>query len=337
MTFFPAEWHRQSVVQLTFPHEKTDWKDMLDEVIPCYVEIAAVISQYQKLLIVCQNIDEVKKYLSHINISNIIFRQIPSNDTWARDHGAISVFENGIPTIYDFAFNGWGGKFEASLDNEITKKLYDQQTFLPTVKYRDKLNFVLEGGSIESDGRGAILTTSKCLLSKNRNKKTKKKIEQYLLDTFAVKRILWLNHGYLSGDDTDSHIDTLARFCDENTIAFVECNDEADEHFEELNKMKHELTLFKTLEGKPYRLIALPMADFVEENGERLPATYANFLIMNEIVLMPFYNSPKDNLAKLQLEKAFPSRKVIGINCLPLVKQHGSLHCITMQYPENFV
>ncbi|MDR1610043.1 MAG: agmatine deiminase family protein, partial [Candidatus Symbiothrix sp.] len=204
--------------------------------------------------------------------------------------------------------------------------------------YQDMLHVVLEGGSIESDGEGTLLTTSRCLLSKNRNEyKSKEEIAGYFQMIFGLKRILWLNKGYLAGDDTDSHIDTLARFCDSQTIAYVQCTDESDEHFKELSQMERELQKFKTPDGKPYRLIPLPMAEPVYEDDERLPATYANFLIINGAVLMPGYNSPLDEIARLQLQQAFPDREIISIDCLPLIKQHGSLHCVTMQLPEGFL
>jgi len=183
-----------------------------------------------------------------------------------------------------------------------------------------------------------LLTTSRCLLSKNRNEyKSKEEISDYFQMIFGLKRVLWLNKGYLAGDDTDSHIDTLARFCNPQTIAYVQCTDESDEHFKELSQMEQELQKFKTLEGKSYRLIPLPMAEPVYEDGERLPATYANFLIINGAILMPGYNSPLDEVARLQLQQAFPDREIVPVNCLPLIKQHGSLHCVTMQLPEGFL
>jgi len=204
------------------------------------------------------------------------------------------------------------------------------------VRYKDHNNFILEGGSIESDGKGTILTTSECLLSERRNTQfSKTQIEDYLKPTLGAHRILWLNHGYLSGDDTDSHIDTLARFCNENTIAYVKCTDPEDEHFEVLSKMELELKTFTTNEGAPYNLLALPMADPIFFENERLPATYANFLIINGAVLLPYYGSKKDQEAQQILQSAFPDREVIGINCTSLTKQHGSLHCVTMQYPEG--
>jgi len=335
---FPAEWDSQSAVLMTLPHSGTDWKDNLDEVTPCFVSIAKEIIKREKLIIVCRSIAEVKQALGKADYERIIFREIPSNDTWARDHGPLSIFVNGVPYLLDFTFNGWGLKFPANHDNRITRQLYESKVFSPETVYQNMLHIVLEGGSIETDGEGTILTTNRCLLSANRNDyKSKGEIADYLSMIFGAKRVLWLNHGYLAGDDTDSHIDTLARFCNPETIAYVQCTDPNDEHFEELSNMENELGKFKTLAGKPYQLIPLPMAEPVYCESERLPATYANFLIINGAVLLPFYNSPLDEIAKQQLQKAFPDREIIGIDCRPLIKQHGSLHCVTMQLPAGFV
>ncbi len=335
---FPAEWYPQSAVQLTWPHEETDWAPILSEVIPCFVAIAKEIMKREKLLIVCPDEQEVRDVLGDIDESRVIFREMETNDTWARDHGGISVFDGGVKVVYDFIFNGWGMKFAAGKDNLITRRLSQSDTFADDVVVTNMQPFVLEGGSLESDGKGTLLTTAECLLSPNRNEYLERlQIEQYLKDVFGFERVLWLENGYLAGDDTDSHIDTLARFCSEDTIAYVKCTDEDDEHYEELLRMEEELMTFKQVNGQPYNLIALPMADEVVWEGDRLPATYANFLIMNGAVLVPYYNSPKDEMAKAALQKAFPDREIIGINCLPLIKQHGSLHCVTMQYPEGFI
>jgi len=410
MLRFPAEWEPQRFIQLTWPHEDTDWAPIIGEVNQCFVKLALAILRFEPLLIVCANTDEVKQLLREgvENLSpderksliaaqdkkislrtktdemigmlseRIRFVELPSNDTWARDHGGITIFENNQRMIYDYAFNGWGQKFEASLDNELTLKLiemgvlddpgnsnkiddnaihvlstdntttiahredalYDMRNnpfehTTTTIAYRDCLDFVLEGGSLESDGNGTLLTTSECLLSEFRNPAyTKEMIEQRLKDDLGVNRILWLNHGYLEGDDTDSHIDTLARFCDRETIAYVRCDDPVDAHFEALQLMEQELKQFKTFSGQPYRLIPLPMADAsYDEEGNRLPATYANFLIVNGAVLMPTYQNPlKDELAMNQLKQAFPDREIVGVDCRVLIEQHGSLHCVTMQY-----
>jgi agmatine/peptidylarginine deiminase len=328
----PAEWAEQSFVQLTWPHIDTDWAYMLEEVNTCFVNIATEIVKREKLLIICANTEEVKLLLRNVDFSKITFVEMPTNDTWARDHGGITVLENGKKVIYDFAFNGWGMKFAANYDNQITRKLFKNKHFDEVFGYRNCLDFVLEGGSIESDGEGTILTTSECLLSDNRNNKTKEDVEAKLKDYFGIKQVLWLNHGFLTGDDTDSHVDTLARLCCTDTIAYVKCEDENDEHYAELKKMEDELKTFKTYKHEKFQLIPLPMADPVFEEGERLPATYANFLIINNAILLPTYNSPKDEIAKQQIQKAFPDREIIGVDCIALIKQHGSLHCVTMQY-----
>jgi agmatine deiminase len=326
------EWAKQQFIQLTWPHEGTDWAHMLEEVQACFAEIARNIVRFESLLIVCSDKATVKNQIGETDFSKITFVELPSNDTWARDHGGITVMEDNKPVIYDFTFNGWGLKFVAELDNNITRILWDKGVFGETAGYKDCLDFVLEGGSIESDGEGTLLTTTKCLLSDNRNNLSKNAVELRLKEYFGLKNILWLHHGYLAGDDTDSHVDTLARFCSADTIAYVKCEDETDEHFNALKLMENELQLFSTPEGKPYQLIPLPMADAVYDGSDRLPATYANFLIINGAVLVPTYVSPKDSIALSQLQKAFPEREIIGINCIPLIKQHGSLHCVTMQY-----
>ena len=332
----PAEWATQDFVQLTWPHADTDWAYMLEEVTECFVNIAREIVKRQQLLIVCLNAEEVETFFSEDELQRISFAEMPTNDTWARDHGGITVFEDGKAVVYDFTFNGWGMKFAANHDNQITRKLYQSGIF-EAFGYRNCMDFVLEGGSIESDGEGTILTTAECLLSDNRNNSSREVIEQKLKDYFGAEQILWLDHGYLAGDDTDSHVDTLARLCPNNTIAYVKCDDETDEHYEALKKMEEELQSFSTLKGGgSYNLIPLPMADAVyDEDGERIPATYANFLIINGAVLLPVYNSEKDAIAIAQMQKAFPKHEIVPIDCNALIKQHGSLHCVTMQYPKN--
>lgn len=332
----PAEWVHQSGIMLTFPHIKTDWKLILNEVISCLVSITKEIIQKEKLIILCISIDEIKNVLGDLDYSKITFCKFPFNDIWIRDYGPISIFIENQPFILDFNFNGWGLKFPANYDNQIVRRLYENKVFAPTVGYI-KINMVLEAGSIESDGNGTILTTSRCLLSVNRNEfKTKSELEDAFKFFLGIKRVLWLDNGYLSGDDTDAHIDTLARFCNKETIAYVQCTNKNDEHFEDFLLMEKELMAFQTLEGKPYRLIPLPMAEAIYYKGERLPATYTNFLIINNTILMPTYDSYLDEVAKTSLQKVFFDKNIIGINCLPLIKQYGSLHCVTMQMPKGF-
>lgn len=334
----PAEWHPQSAVQLTWPHPATDWQADLEDVVQCFQQIACEIASRQPLMVVCHDRDEVRKQLAHCPIDRVSLYEIPANDTWARDHGGITVLEDGQPVLLDFQFNGWGLKFPANLDNQITHQLYAQGAF-PGTNYRTMKQFVLEGGSIESDGQGTLLTTEACLRSVNRNDTlTKDELEAFLKQTFGLQRVLWLRHGYLAGDDTDSHVDTLARFCDASTIAYVQCTDPADEHHDALRRMEEELQAFTTLDGQAYRLVPLPMAEAVhDEDGNRLPATYANFLIINEAVLLPFYGTAQDTIAQERLAAFFPNREVVGVPCQPLIRQHGSLHCVTMQYPAGVI
>ena len=335
----PAEWAEQSAVQLTWPHKETDWAYMLDKVEACFVNIAREIAARQRLLIVTPCVEDVRRQIEGVvNMDNVRFVACATNDTWARDHGGITVWRDGKPFIYDFAFNGWGLKFAACYDNLITSRCFEQGVFNAT--YVNRLNFIIEGGSIESDGCGTMLTTSECLLSPNRNGEWgKEQIEAYLKDAFGLKQILWLDHGYLAGDDTDSHIDTLARLAPDNTILYVQCNDESDEHYQALKAMEEQLRTFVTLEGNPYRLLPLPMAAAAfDEEGCRLPATYANFLILNGAVLYPTYgNEALDSEAARVIAQAFPTHEVVGVDCCALIQQHGSLHCVTMQYPQGVI
>lgn len=332
---FLPEWTRQSAVLIAWPHPESDWNYMLTEVRACFRNIVRAIAKFEEVILLVDS-DITAAELRSDFPDNVRMLVVPTNDTWARDFGPIFIEDQGQMKALDFKFNGWGLKFAADMDNLINRELFRQGLFTTDVEYNNYLNFVLEGGSLESDGKGTLLTTTECLLSPNRNGGWgKAEIEAYLKDVLGLDRVLWLDHGYLSGDDTDSHIDTLARFCSPDTIAYVQCTDTEDEHYEALKAMEEQLMSFRTASGKPYRLYALPMADTIIEEGERLPATYANFLIINGAVLVPTYNSRKDSDAIKVLREAFPGREVIGVDCRALIKQHGSLHCVTMQLPEG--
>lgn len=333
--YLPAEWHPQSYIQLTWPHAGTDWAYMLDEVEECFCNLAREIAARQPLLLVAPEFPEALEDMP--SRKNIRFVPCPTNDTWARDHGFITLLNcHGKPILLDFCFNGWGMKFAACKDNLINSRLY--KSGLLNGNYVNCRDFVLEGGSIESDGKGTLLTTSPCLLAPNRNDTmSRRDIETYLKERFNLQQVLWLDYGYLAGDDTDSHIDTLARLCPDDTIVYVQCTDKTDEHYGALWSMEEQLKTFRTLEGNPYRLLPLPMPEAIyDEDGERLPATYANFLIMNEAILYPTYNQKEnDEQAARILTEAFPGKETVGIDCRALIKQHGSLHCVTMQYPDS--
>ena len=326
----PAEFEEQSFIQIIFPHAKSDWMAYLTEASDTFVNIIETIAQFEKCLVVCDEIKRVKAYFS--STKNIYFVQAESDDTWARDCSGITVLENNRSTVIDFTFTGWGNKFDASLDNALTSKLSRYYV----AEYQKK-RFILEGGAIESNGEGLLLTTSTCLMHPNRNIKLtqRSEVESVLEKSLGAQKILWLEHGYLSGDDTDSHVDTLARFIDTKTIAYVQCLDEEDEHYESLHAMESELKAFRDLNNKLFSLIPLPMTDAIYYEDERLPATYANFLIINDAVLVPTYNDPHDHDALKILKKLFSDREVIGIDCSVLIRQHGSLHCVSMQFPQQ--
>ncbi|MBK8807314.1 MAG: agmatine deiminase family protein [Bacteroidales bacterium] len=333
---FPAEWQKQNFVQLTWPHTNTDWIEYLEQAHLCFYNIAKAVVEKQRLLVVCSEIDMVKRLLADLDQDKIRYVKIENNDTWARDHGGITIFKNGLPCVYNFTFNGWGLKFPANLDNQITAELFSENiiTNAELISFAD---MVFEGGSIESNGKGVLLTTTDCLLSKNRNEHlSKQQIEKRLCELFGAHTVLWLNSGYLAGDDTDSHIDTLARFVADDTIMYVACDDERDEHYTALKEMENELLRFRTVDNCPYKLIKLPMTPAVfDEDGFRIPATYANFLFINGAVLLPIYNVNTDTEAIKIFKESLPQHEIIPIDCSVLIKQHGSLHCVTMQYPEG--
>ena len=333
----PAEWEPQSGIQLTWPHAETDWAPMLDEISQCYARIVREIIRFEPVFIVTPSADIVRPYIKDLDRERIHTYEVTgTNDTWARDHGGITVMADGRLLVCDFVFNGWGMKYPANYDNLIVSEMEDG-AFSSGIDIL-RLPFVLEGGSIESDGRGTILTTASCIFSANRNDRlSKDEIATFIKKTFGAERLLILEHGHIEGDDTDGHVDTLARFCDPETIAYVQCTDPSDIHFDDLQAMERELRAFRTADGKPYHLIPLPMAAPVyNEDGEQLPATYANFLILNGAVLVPAYdNAERDEMARQALRPAFPGREIISIDCLPLVKQGGAIHCATMQYPAG--
>ena len=319
-----AEWEPQSCVQLTWPHTDTDWAPMLADITAVYEEMAHEISKREALMIVAPK--SLTPDLSPLTPHLLPFT---SNDTWARDHGFITVEEfDGTKVLLDFQFNGWGQKFAAELDNQINRHLYEQG--LVEGRYESHLDFVLEGGSIESDGRGTIFTTRCCLMAPHRNQPlTQQQIDDRLKQYLGAERVVWLEHGSLIGDDTDGHIDTLVRICPDDTILYTG----GDEDHPDLDAMERELQTLRTLDGRPYRLLKLPLPRPIYDDGDRLPATYVNYLVVNGAVLVPTYNQPDlDQEAMRVVGLAYPDREIVGIDCRPVIRQHGSLHCCTMQY-----
>ncbi len=334
--FLPPEWWEQDAIQLTWPHERSDWKCILSEAKRTFLRIAEEISLRQHLIVVVPSAAMFFEENRGTNLhwDNVIVVEALSNDTWARDHGGITRYYNGKIEVLDFQFNGWGNKYDHHLDNAITEALFEADIFQGKVARINMNQFVLEGGAIEVNGKGLMLSTTSCLWNKSRNPElSKEEIERELKQVLGVSDILWLGHGHLEGDDTDGHIDTLARFCNEDTIAYVQCKDENDTHFKQLFMMEEEL---KEMANRyNLELVPLPMVPPIFDDERRLPVTYANFLIINGAVLVPTYNVATDLTAKRVLMKLFPDREVVLIDCSTLVKQNGSLHCITMQYPRG--
>ena len=297
---------------------------MLADITAVYEEMAHAISKREALMIVAPK--SLTPDLSPLTPHLLPFT---SNDTWARDHGFITVEEfDGTKVLLDFQFNGWGQKFAAELDNQINRQLYEQG--LVEGRYESHLDFVLEGGSIESDGRGTIFTTRCCLMAPHRNQPlTQQQIDERLKQYLGAERVVWLEHGSLIGDDTDGHIDTLVRICPDDTIIYTG----GDGDHPDLDDMERELQTLRTLDGQPYRLLKLPLPRPIYDDGDRLPATYANYLVVNGAVLVPTYNQPDlDAEAMRIVGQAYPDREIVGIDCQAVIRQHGSLHCCTMQY-----
>ncbi|HIF9960341.1 TPA: agmatine deiminase family protein [Campylobacter coli] len=309
------EWNEQEYLMLSLPHEKSDWKPYLGEIIQAYKEFVRVASEFQKVLLIAPSKSD---FVPFENMANVEFFICDTNDTWIRDFGAIDILEDNRLKALDFTFNAWGNKFQSELDNEVNSKLFKE-------KFKEKLtkiDFILEGGSIDFNGEGVMLTSSNCLLNENRNSHLdKSQIEAKLKEIFGLKQIIWLENGFIKGDDTDHHIDTLARFIDKNTIAYSVCEDEEDEHYIPLQKMK------KELEATGFNLIELPLPKPLYYEGRRLGATYANFVFVNDALIMPFYKDKNDEIIRQRLAKALPERKIVGVDARVFLRQNGSLHC----------
>ncbi|MDE6384102.1 MAG: agmatine deiminase family protein [Paramuribaculum sp.] len=331
----PAEWQLESAIMIAWPHADTDWADILPDATDCYATMADAFSRHARVIIVAPDSAVVEEKISTLPCrDNISIVEIPTNDTWTRDYGPITVVKHdGTLLALNFGFNGWGLKFAANLDNQVTDRMHlcgvlrDQPA--------NCLSFILEGGSIESDGDGTILTTSRCLLSPNRNGSySQEEIEERLHRLLGAKKVLWLDHGGMEGDDTDGHIDTIARFAPGNVILYNGCSDPDDPHYPELKAMLSQLREFTDADGMPYHLVELPMPEPIyDADGRRLAATYANFLALPDVVFMPTYRQPmSDRLAAMTIEAVF-ERPVVPVDATTLIHQNGSLHCATMQIP----
>ncbi|MBQ7471595.1 MAG: agmatine deiminase family protein [Prevotella sp.] len=346
----PAEWEPQWGVLLTWPHESTDWAPYLQDIINTMTTMAHEIVRRENVLIVAWDENLVPQELREHE--RVWIASFPTDDTWARDHGPITLMrreergerkEEVLPCWLDFKFNGWGEKFLAEYDNLVPQKLFATTEFLEWVNYENHEDFVLEGGSIECDGQGTVFTTSQCLLAPHRNQPlSQEEIEEQLKRRLRADKVVWLDHGNLVGDDTDGHIDTIVRVAPDDALIYVGCDDPHDEQYEDFLALEEQLKTLRTTEGKPYRLLRLPMPDAIfeergegsEEREERLPATYANFLVINGAVLVPVYGQEENDRRAMEvIQQAFPDREMVPIDSRTIIRQHGSVHCLTMQIP----
>jgi len=342
---FPAEWEFQSAVLIAWPHAETDWAERLGEVEDTYVALVAAITRFEPVVI-CVADDDIETYAemrlrsNRVDMERVRFVTAEYDDTWLRDSGPITLKRaDGGFRLLDFRFTGWGGKFEASRDDRLVGTLAGNGLFARADV--QSIDFALEGGAIDTDGAGTLLTTWKCLHERH-PQLTREELSARLAGWLAQQRVLWLDHGYLEGDDTDAHVDTLARFASPDSIVFQACDDAGDSHHAELTAMGEELAALRTADDRPYRLFPLPWAQPIIDEGRRLAASYANFLIVDGAVLMPAYGitpdeRATDDAARDVLAAAFPGREIVQVPCRPLIWQNGSLHCITMQLPAGLL
>ena len=338
-TRFLPEWVPQDAVMYAWPHEDTDWAPWLDEISATYVELTAAVAQAATPLILCQSEtheSSIRHQLGGSLADVCRFVQLPYDDTWCRDYGPLTL---GTPTpiqLLDFQFSGWGDKYEASHDNEVNRHLSRTGRMRLPLK---SIDIELEGGSVETDGDGTLMTTEACLLGGNRNEHlSREHLEESLRELFGVSRILWIKNGFLQGDDTDSHVDNLVRFASTDTLVHAVCDRPDDVHHAPLQAMKSELEQLTQSNGEPYRLIELPIPETqTDETGRRLPASYVNFLIVNHCIIMPTFSSAYDSIAQTRLQEAFPQHRILCITGSALIKQNGGPHCATMQLPRGTV
>ena len=335
---FPAEWEPQSAVLVAWPHAGTDWADRLETVESTYVALVAAITRFETALVCVANAEVEARALGLLaaaaDLSRVKFERLDYDDTWLRDSGPITLRDGNRLRLLDFHFTAWGGKFEAGRDDQIVATLSDRGVFGEA--RRERIDFALEGGAIETDGEGTLLSTWRCLHERHPGL-DRQQVTGRLQGWLEQRRTLWLEHGYLEGDDTDAHIDTLARFASADSIVYQGCQDPGDAHHAELQAMAAELADFKQADGKPYRLFELPWPQPILDRGRRLAASYANFLIVNSAVLAPVYGDRADDAAMAVLQSAFPGREIVAVPCLPLIWQNGSLHCLTMQLPQGLI
>lgn len=335
--FMPAEWARHEATWLTYPKNPDSWPGKIETIYPSYHLFVKTLAEGEKVHI---NVDDeamlqhVKAELEKIdcNMQNISLHIVPSNDAWCRDHGPAFLLNHNDPklrAIVNWNHNAWGGKYPYELDTEVPVHIHDLMPDLPLFSP----DIVMEGGSIDVNGCGDLLTTTSCLLNPNRNPHLNQdQIEGYLRDYYGVENIIWLGEGIV-GDDTDGHVDDLTRFVSPDTILTVVEEDTWDENYEPLQKNLRMLQRCRLANGKQPTIVEMPMPDVVFYDNQRLPASYANFYIANDKVIFPTYRCLADNEAAYILEACFPDREIIGIDSTDIIWGLGSFHCLSQQMP----
>jgi agmatine deiminase len=334
----PAEWEPHRGTWLSWPHKQASWPGKFGPIPAIFARMVRHLADREEVHINVAGPDmehDVRQLLSEegAGSGNVFFHHHPTNDAWVRDHGPIFLQTPDVEpseAIVDWKFNAWGGKYPPyDLDDVIPSRIAEElglPVFHPGI--------VMEGGSIDVNGRGSLLTTEACLLNRNRNPELNRQaIERHLCEYLGVSHILWLGDG-IAGDDTDGHVDDLSRFVDPTTVVTVVEDDPADENYEPLQANLERLQRMKDQDGRPLRVVTLPMPRPLWHDGQRLPASYANFYIANGLVLLPTYDPARDGQARATLESLFPTREVIGIDCSDLVWGLGAFHCVTQQWPS---
>ena len=336
---FPAEWEEHEATWLSWPHKEESWPDRIHLIFPMYAKFIAELSKGEKVRINVKD-EEMKAFaLSHIektdaDLSQVEFYFFETNDAWCRDHGPAFLVnkENAEnpKVIVDWGFNAWGGKYPPFENDDVIPTKIGEAFNLP-VFYP---GIIMEGGSVEFNGKNTLMTSKSCLLNENRNPEyTQEQIEEFLRNYYGVSQILWVEDGIV-GDDTDGHIDDTIRFVNEDTVLTVVEEDESDDNYELLQVNLRQLQEMKLEDGRPLNIIELPMPDGVYCEGERLPASYANFYIANKSVIVPTYRCAKDEVALEIIQKCFPDRKVVGIDSTDIIWGLGSFHCLSQQEPK---
>lgn len=330
---WPAEWERQASVWLSWPRNPATWPDHFEPVPAEFAQFVRTIARFQPVNILVGGAEILAQAKSLVgDLQNVTLHDIATNDAWCRDHGPIFLSgpAGSQPALVDWEYNAWGGKYPPfDLDNQIPQiigKLQNRKVFSPGI--------ILEGGAIEGNGAGCLLTTESCLLNPNRNPQlSREQVEKYLADFLAIKKVLWLTGGEIAGDDTDGHIDQIARFINPRTIVVCVCDDPSDENYGPTQQNLAEVQQLTDQDERPFEVVRLPLPRPLFVDEQRLPAGYGNFLIVNDAVIVPQFGDPADGQAIGILQDLMPDRKVVGSPSLDLVWGLGSFHCLSQQEP----